>query len=1032
MGASSCCVEKSVSKTSLVSHRSLGSERAYKVPARNAEESQQPGVTKPGCSKKSSCKSSAQAAQKAADSLKSLEESVKSCANQRTESEGIKRPCCGVRQQADKPKPGCVQAVHQKKSCCNKSSSESQESIVDARYTNSGHQNETDSAANMLPCESKTPCCEPDQAPKLARKSLCEAKADCCNLDEKNGRSETKVPSLTITQDQGSDQNNIPTLSPSDADLEKGPSALEHLIVSVQGMTCTGCETKLSKSLLALPGIRNIRTSLVRAEAEFDIDLSASKGTVENTIQSLERMTNFTCKQVIQRAGTLDVVVGGAMEPFLNQKLPSGVETIFNEGGHQAQIIYNPRVIGARDVTRILLGPHDTLSSLNQRAMDAGRNHLRTAMWMTILSAALTIPVLVLAWAPLPKRETIYGAVSLGLATMVQFIVAGPFYPKALNALFFACMVEMDLLVIISTSTAYIFSVVAYVYTVQGRPLEIRSFFETSTLLVTLIMCGRVATAYARQKATESVSVESLQATKATILNGGDKETLIDSRLLQYGDVFKVYPDMIVPTDGMVLSGSTEVDESMVTGEANLIPKTAGSTLIAGSINRTGAVTVRLTRLPNENTITNIADMVNEANFSKPKVQELADRVATYFVPTIFAITIIIFVVWIAVGKAVQGRNTSNSVVNALTYALSALIVSCPCAIGLAVPMVIVVAGDIAAKNGLIFRVGETIISAHKVSHVIFDKTGTITQGKPIVVSEIYMNESEEITTAVALALTSESKHPVSTAIATHMSKRNAEPLRLSNPTAVVGKGVEAILPGTHTKVRGGNVHWLGVTDNPQIQPLLAQNLTVFCISRDSTLLAAFGLQDTLRPDAKTLVSQLEARGINISIVSGDEENAVRAVADQLNISATNTRFRCSPADKKKYIEDLTASSVKPVTTLFIGDGTNDAPALAQASIGIHVNDGTEVAKSASDVVLLTPSLQGILVLIDLSKAVMNRIKFNFGWSFIYNTLAISLAAGAFVNARIPPAYAGLGELVSVLPVIFAALQLRWVNLQYP
>lgn len=290
------------------------------------------------------------------------------------------------------------------------------------------------------------------------------------------------------------------------------------------------------------------------------------------------------------------------------------------------------------------------------------------------------------------------------------------------------------------------------------------------------------------------------------------------------------------------------------------------------------------------------------------------------------------------------------------------------------------------------------------------------------------MSDAEETVASIALALTSESKHPVSVAIATHLSKFPLKPAQISGPTVVVSKGIEAILTSPDVKAPGGNARWLGCEDNPHIQALLSRDLAVFCISRNSTLIGAFSLQDRLRPDAKEVVSQLRARRVDISIVSGDEENAVRGVANQLHIPARNIRFRCSPADKKRYLEELKKTSFKAVTTLFIGDGTNDAPALAQVDIGVHINDGTEVAKSASDVILLTPALDGVLVLIDLSTVVMNRVKFNFGWSFIYDTIAILLAA--FVKVHIPPTYARLGELVSVLPVLAIALQLRLVKLR--
>jgi cation transport ATPase len=238
--------------------------------------------------------------------------------------------------------------------------------------------------------------------------------------------------------------------------------------------------------------------------------------------------------------------------------------------------------------------------------------------------------------------------------------------------------------------------------------------------------------------------------------------------------------------------------------------------------------------------------------------------------------------------------------------------------------MVVVVAGDVSAKDGFVFRTGETITSARKVSHVIFDKTGTLTQGKPNIVSEICLNGPVATSRALTLALIRENKHPRSAAIATYLIARDVERIGLSGLTAIVGKGVEANIPDTDVKVRGGNVKWIGTEDNLEVQDLLSQKLTLFCVRWGSTLIAAYGLQDTLRPDAVQVLSELTARGVEISIVSGDEENAVRAVADELGIPAVNVRSRCSPGDKRKYIEDLTTSSLKHLTTLFIGDGTND------------------------------------------------------------------------------------------------------------
>jgi Cu2+-exporting ATPase len=471
----------------------------------------------------------------------------------------------------------------------------------------------------------------------------------------------------------------------------------------------------------------------------------------------------------------------------------------------------------------------------------------------------------------------------------------------------------------------------------------------------------------------------------------------------------------------------------MVTGEANPVEKNAKSSVIAGSVNGSGILKVRVSRLPGDNTISAIAGMVDEAMLSKPRTQELADQVAGYFVPVIVIITVITLVIWVAVGVAVRKQSAGNAVGQATTFAIAVLIVSCPCAIGLAVPMVIVIAGGVAAERGVIFKTAGAIESAYRTSHVIFDKTGTLTQGKLYVSSEEYVSDPEGETTAILLGLVSNIKHPVSAAVAKHLKIQGIVAASVDDIKTVAGKGVEGSWNGL--AICAGNSRWLHVESDPKVQSLLSQDFSVFCLLIDNQLRAIFGLKDSLRPDAPATISALKARDIAISIVSGDDEGAVLSVASKLGIPATNVKSRCTPTDKQEYVkklmEDMSLSSKRNTkakeskVVLFCGDGTNDAIALAQASIGVHMNEGTDVAQCAADVVLMRPSLGGILVLMDLSRAAVRRIVFNFAWAFVYNLFAILLAAGAFVKGRIPPAYAGLGEIVSVLPVILIALQMK-------
>ncbi|KAL4913875.1 E1-E2 ATPase-domain-containing protein [Aspergillus aurantiobrunneus] len=809
------------------------------------------------------------------------------------------------------------------------------------------------------------------------------------------------------------------------ADLEKGIKGKEHVVLSISGMTCTGCETKLNRTLGTLPAVNNLKTSLVLSRAEFDHD--ASVQSLSEVIKHMETTTEFKYEQVTDRGTSVDLVVSDASE-FMKQAWPRGVTEMTPVDEQTVNVAFDAKVIGARELVEHSWDtPHSLAAPRADSTLDAGKQHLRHIGYMTLISIFLTIPVLVLAWAPLPEREIAYGSASLALATIVQLVIAGPFYPKALKALIFSRVIEMDLLIVFSTSAAYVFSVASFGYLVVGQPLSTGEFFETSTLLVTLIMVGRYVAALARQKAVESISLRSLQTPTATLVDElGANEKEIDVRLLQYGDIFKVVPDSKIPTDGTVISGSSEVNESMITGESKPVEKCSRSPVVAGSVNGSGTLIVRLTRLPVDNTISVIAGLVDQAKLSKPKIQDIADRVATYFVPVVVGLTVITFAIWVAVGVAVRNQSGSRATTEAITYAITVLIVSCPCAIGLAVPMVIVIASGVAAERGVIFKSADSIEVAYKTSHVVFDKTGTLTQGKLTVVVEDVINNKTSCL-SLLLGLIGSNKHPISTAVARYLKEKGISESVVPDAKVLTSKGVESTTPGL--VLRAGNSHWLNISSDPRVQSILEREYTAFCFTINDSLAAVFGLEDSLRPDALETVTTLQEHGISVHLISGDDDGAVRSIAAQLQIPEPHVRSRCTPADKQAYIQILLSPPTKNPVVVFIGDGTNDAPALAQSTIGIHMNEesGTEVAKSAADVVLMRPSLSGILTMIKISRKAVHRIAFNFGWSFVYNLFAVLLAAGAFVNARIPPEFAGLGEVVSVLPVVVAAVLLRWL-----
>ena len=838
-------------------------------------------------------------------------------------------------------------------------------------------------------------------------------------------------------------------------DPENGLSGSEHVVLGISGMTCTGCETKLKRTLASLSSIKNLKTSLVLARVEFDLDLAVNS--TEKVIKHLERTTEFKCEKISTEGFSLDLVSSEAPAADVVSTLwRDGVTDVAALDTQTIRVTFDTSVIGARTLFETEWAschPMELAPPRPDPILEAGSKHVCHMGYMTMLSGILTIPVLVMAWAPLPENELAYAWASLVLASIVQVVIAGPFYPKALKSLVFSRVIEMDLLIVLSTSAAYVFSVVSFGHLAVGNPLSTGQFFETSTLLVTLVMVGRYVAALARQKAVESISIRSLQTSTALLVGEDGAEREIDTRLLQYGDIFKVGPETRIPTDGEVISGSSEVDESMITGESRPVEKYVKSKVIAGSINGSGILAVRLSRLPGDNTISTIANMVDEAKIGKPKIQSSADLIAGYVVPVVVFLALITFLVWVSVGMGVRRQSMSEATVQAITYAITVLIVSCPCAIGLAVPMVVVIASGAAAERGIIFKSADSIECASKTSHVVFDKTGTLTLGKLAVVREEYWAGDISSAKSMLLGLVGSIKHPVSVAVTTHLRAQGASASSIKNAKTLTGKGVEGAT-ASGVLLRAGNSRWLGLSSDPRVQSALSGDYTVFAFTINESLAAVFTLRDSPRPDAASTIARLRDSGISVHVISGDDHGAVRSVARDLAIPEANIRSRCTPGDKQSYIKDLLSpqpsshqrrgcrlrsvgryderKSRVPVV-VFCGDGTNDAVALAQATIGVHMNEGgTEIARSAADVVLMRPNLGGILSAISVSKKAMHRIMFNFTWSFVYNFFAILLAAGAFVtlnDVRIPPELAGLGELVSVLPVIVAAVLLRWAKI---
>ncbi|OAA47983.1 cation transport ATPase [Cordyceps fumosorosea ARSEF 2679] len=794
-------------------------------------------------------------------------------------------------------------------------------------------------------------------------------------------------------------------------DLEKA-DGLEHLALHVEGMTCSGCGNKMDKSLRTIPGVSNVRVNFVMGQAECSIDTSMMGP--DEVIKTAERATGFKCTKLSSDDQAIDILAAGSVaKGLLDLDIP-GVTDASLLNKKTVRINYDPTIVGARELySRLPSGIEGLAPPRDDPSVSSGRKRLYDQLIKTLLAAAFTIPVLVMAWGDDVVQEPTKAIISLCLATVVQMIAIPDFYRPALSSLIYNGVVEMDMLVVISITAAYVYSVVAFGFRMVGQPLETAEFFETSTLLITLVILGRLVAAFARVRAVQAVSLRSLQASSAVVVeNGQDKD--IDARLLQYGDKFKVAPHTAVPTDGIVITGSSDVDESMLTGESVPVFKKEGDEVIAGTVNGTGTIVARLARLPGKNTVTDIAQLVEDAANSKPPMQDAADRVASWFVPIVTTISILVIIVWVVVGLKIRKYSGGQTVSNAITYAVATLAVSCPCALGLAVPMVLVVAGGVAARSGVIIKSAECTERARKVTDVVFDKTGTITETDLDVMTTEFFDCEENSAIAMTKPLVG-NNHPVSLGVAKYLKNRPGS-ATVTDIHVIPGSGVEGVFEGD--VIRAGNPKWTGTDSDPIVKNLQSQGLTLLVITRNSKPIAAYGLRTRLREESTKVIQKLTRRGITVHIVSGDLQQAVESVASQVGIA--NVAAQRTPSEKRDYVAALMEQGKN---VMFVGDGTNDAVAVTQADVGVQIASAlsaSEVTRGAADVVLLK-GLEGIPFVIEISRVSFRRMVFNFVWSAVYNVLAILLASGALVKVRIEPAYAGLGEIVSVLPVIFAA-----------
>ncbi|MBI2450653.1 MAG: heavy metal translocating P-type ATPase [Candidatus Nealsonbacteria bacterium] len=621
-------------------------------------------------------------------------------------------------------------------------------------------------------------------------------------------------------------------------------------------------------------------------------------------------------------------------------------------------------------------------------------------------------------WFPFAPKILNSHLVLFLLTTPVQFWVGAKFY-RGLVVLFKYKTADMNTLIAIGTLAAYIYSSIATFFPeffAKGSLFMPQVYFDTSAIIITLILLGKYFEIIARGRASEAIKkLMKLGAKTARVIENG-KEKEIEVGKVQVGDVILVRPGEKIPVDGEVLDGRSSVDESLVTGESMPVTKEAGSRVIGSTINLSGAIKFKATKVGEETLLAQIIKMVEQAQASKAPIQRLADLISGYFVPVVIIIAILTFIVWLIFGP-------TPAFVFALVNFVSVLIIACPCALGLATPLAIMVGTGSAAQKGILIKDAEALEIAHKVKVIILDKTGTLTKGKPKLTDTLVYNGDKNKILQIAASLEQYSEHHLAKPIIEEARKENLQLLEVKNFQAMPGKGVTANLGAIGNR---GLMRDLGVSlaDIEQdIVRLEEEAKTAVILAVDKKPLGILAIADTLKEEAEEVVSRLRKSGLDVWMITGDNEKVAKAIGRQVGIE--NIMAQVLPQDKAEKVRELQKTGK---LVAMAGDGINDAPALAQAELGIAMGEGTDIAMESAEITLMRGDLTLIPEIISLSRKTLKIIKQNLFWAFFYNVAFIPVAAGAlypFFGVLLNPIFAAAAMAFSSLSVVLNSLRLK-------
>ena len=810
--------------------------------------------------------------------------------------------------------------------------------------------------------------------------------------------------------------------------------APQGLSLPVEGMTCASCVLRVEKALAAVPGVASASVNLATERADLKlvhaVDAPSLVTAVRRAGYEVAKQTTdlaiagMTCASCVARIERALVRVPGVLEASVN--LATGRGRVRHVASTRVDLLEAAVRQAGYEAERI----HDSTETSDRQRMAQEREQAglkRTLIW----ASGFTIPLFVLEmtghFVPAFRHwlSTVIGRQSLlfvffVLASAVQFGPGLRFYRKGIPALLRGAP-DMNSLVVVGTSAAYGYSVVSTFLPMWLPAGTVHVYYEASASIVTLILLGRYLEVISKGRTSEAIRrLMGLQPKTARVVRDGAILEIDLDRVLP-GEVVVVRPGEKIPVDGEVLEGSSFVDESMITGEPVPVRKDPGAAVVGGTINGTGSFEFRATKVGADTVLARIIAMVEAAQGSKLPIQGLVDKVTTWFVPAVMGLAAITFGLWLVLGP-------EPALSLALVNAVAVLIIACPCAMGLATPMSIMVGTGRAAELGLLFRNGEALQTLQGVDTVAFDKTGTLTQGRPELTDVLTFHgfEDHEVLRWAA-AVEARSEHPIGLAVVEAARQRGLSDVRPSEFSIEPGFGLSAVVEGRRIAIGAARyMSRLGIDAgeaSDEAERLASEGKSPVYVAVDDALAAVLAVSDPIKPTTPEAIAAIHKLGLRVVMLTGDHRRTADAIARKLGIDEVAADLR--PEDKLEAIERLRSAGRK---VAFVGDGINDAPALARADVGIAVGTGTDVAIESADVVSMSGDLRTVPDAIALSKATIRNIRQNLFWAFSYNASLIPIAAGALypgLGVLLSPVYAAGAMAFSSVFVLGNALRLK-------